>query len=83
MHLSEDDLAELLENAARQGAEMALERIGLGDEKAEQDVRELRTLIDSYRAAKKAAFDQLIRWTVVGFLGALLLALFTTYGIKK
>lgn len=62
---------------------MALERVGLGDEKAGQDVRELRTLIDSYRTAKKEAFAQLIRWAVVGLLGALFLGLITTYGIKK
>lgn len=83
VHLSEDDLAALLENAANKGAELALERVGLSDENAGRDVRDLRTLIESYRTAKKAAFDQFVRWVVIGLLGAIMLGLFATYGIRK
>lgn len=73
----------MLEDAARQGAERALERIGLGDDEAGEDVRDLRTLIESYRSAKKAAFDQIVRWFVIGALGAVMLGLFAMYRTGK
>lgn len=71
----------LLEQAAQKGAELALDRVGLGDDDAGVDVRDLRNLIDGWRSAKKAAIDSIIRWFAVGLL--VLMAGSIYLGIRK
>jgi hypothetical protein len=65
------DIDKMLEEAACRGATRALERIGLHDENAGRDVADLRTLIDSWRTAKKSALQAAVQWTTVIILGAL------------
>ena len=62
----------LIEEASDLGAGRALERLGLSDRGAEQDVRELRELLSAWRDAKKAARGAVIGW-IVAVAGALLL----------
>src|SRR3546814_10797766 len=45
----------LIEEAGELGAGRALERLGLADRGAQDDVRELRELLGAWRDAKKAA----------------------------
>lgn len=54
----------LIEEAAEMGAGRALERLGLHDRGAEDDVRELRQLLGAWRDAKKAARGAVIGWLV-------------------
>ena len=54
----------LVEEASELGAGRALERLGLSDRGAEQDVRELRELLSAWRDAKKAARGAVIGWIV-------------------
>ena len=54
----------LIEEASDLGAGRALERLGLSDRGAEQDVRELRELLSAWRDAKKAARGAVIGWIV-------------------
>lgn len=63
----------LVEEASELGAERALERLGLADRRAEDDVRELRDLLSAWRDAKKAARGAVIGWAVR--IGAALLLL--------
>lgn len=51
--LTRDELNILVKEAAREGARQALAEVGLHDDTAPNDVRELRNLIDSWRSAKK------------------------------
>ena len=66
--LGRAELDELLEAAARRGAEVALKRIGLGDDCAAADVVGLRELLRAWRDTRKTA-----RRTLVTFATRLLL----------
>jgi hypothetical protein len=63
-------LRALMQAAGEAGAEHALERLGLADESARDDVRELRELLGAWRDAKKSAWKAAIDWAVRGCLGA-------------
>lgn len=54
----------LIEEASELGAGRALARLGLGDRRAEADMRELRELLRAWRDAKKAARGAAIGWAV-------------------
>ncbi|WP_449471454.1 DUF6127 family protein [Sphingobium chungangianum] len=54
----------LIEEASELGAGRALERLGLSDRRAEDDVRELRELLSAWRDAKKAARGAVVGWAV-------------------
>lgn len=62
----------LVEEAAEFGAERALARLGLNDLAAMKDLREVRDLLDAWRAAKRAATHAVIGWLfsliMIGFL---------------
>ncbi len=62
----------LLEQAACRGARKALHEVGLNDENAAADVRDLRDLLSAMRTAKQEAFRAFIRWLTVGILVLLL-----------
>lgn len=81
--MPDGELLLLLEQAAQRGAELALERVGLGDDDAGADVRDLRTLIDGWRSAKKTMLDQIIRWSIIGFLTVMAGALYAAYLVKR
>ena len=65
----------LIEEASELGAARALERLGLADRRAQEDVEELRELLRAWRDAKKAARSALIGWTVRIALALLLLGM--------
>jgi hypothetical protein len=70
----------IIEEAAEMGAGRALERLGLSDRSAEDDVRELRQLLGAWRDAKKAARGAAIGWVVRVVLALLLLGLAVKLG---
>src|ERR1700748_198813 len=80
--MSESDLFDMLQRASENGADLALERIGLGDDKAAADVHDLRTLIDGWRSTKKSVYDQIIKWAIGLVLAAIGTALWLKYGTK-
>ena len=65
------ELASLLDQAAEKGARRALESVGLHDDNAGNDIRDLRGLIDGWRSAKKSALDAFAKWVTVGVIGVL------------
>ncbi len=62
------ELEQILEQASKNGAKMALNELGLSDEKARMDIRDLRELLKAFRIAKKDAFRISIKWIVVGIM---------------
>ncbi len=54
----------LVEEASDLGAARALERLGLADATAHEDVRELRDLLHGWRDAKRAARNAALGWLV-------------------
>lgn len=80
--MTESELSLLIERAAEAGAKKALHDIGLHDDNAAFDVRELRGLLDSWRDAKRTAFRTLIGWTSKGLLTVLFIGLLYQIGNK-
>ena len=62
--LTKCELEQLLEQASKNGAKMALNELGLSDEKAKMDIRDLRELLKAFRIAKKDAFRISIKWII-------------------
>ena len=50
--MTETELERIIHQAAHEGAKEVLKEIGLSDEEAYDDVKELRGLLDSWRATK-------------------------------
>jgi 2-iminoacetate synthase ThiH len=75
-NLSKDEIHEIVAEAARLGAKKALYDIGLHDDEAGSDVKELRSLLDSWRSAKKVAWKTVIQTLTVGFLSLLAVGLY-------
>lgn len=69
--MDESQIEALLERAAKKGAKEALESIGLHDDSAVHDVRELRGLLDAWRGAKKTVWRTVTQFVTMAMLGAL------------
>ena len=65
----------LVEEASHLGAARALERLGLADATAPDDMRELRELLRGWRDAKRAARNAALGWLVRIAAALLLLGL--------
>jgi hypothetical protein len=65
-------LRALIEEACDLGTAHALERLGVADTGARDDVRELRELLRGWRDAKRSARNAVLGW-IVRMLAALLL----------
>ena len=62
------ELELLLEQVSQKGAKAALAELGLHDDNASTDIRDLRELLKAFRIAKKDSFRIFIKWIVVGFM---------------
>lgn len=71
----------LIEEASELGAGRALERLGLSDRRAQEDVRELRELLRAWRDAKKAARGAVVGWVVRIGLALVLLGIAVKTGL--
>jgi 2-iminoacetate synthase ThiH len=69
--MSPDVIEEMINRAARRGAKEALESIGLHDENAGDDMRELRNLLDAWRSTKKTVWSQVVKAFTMATLGAI------------
>lgn len=67
-NISDEELKSMLREAAEWGAKRALADIGLHDDDAGDDVKELRGLLESWRDAKQTAFKTFVSWVTKGFL---------------
>jgi len=68
LHIPPDQLERALANAARLGAKAALREIGLHDEAAADDVRELRGLLDAWRDARRTAWQSIVKTATMALL---------------
>ena len=69
--MTDAELTAMVEKAAECGAKRALRSIGLQDETAMSDVRDLRSLLDAWRLAKKTVLTTIVKALVVAFLAAI------------
>lgn len=74
-------LRALAEEACELGAERALTRLGLADERARADIGELRELLGAWRDAKRSARKAVLDWIVRALLALLLVGLAVKLGL--
>lgn len=77
------DLATLrgiVEETSALAADRVLDRLGLGDPHAENDMGELRELLKAWRDAKTSAWKALVDWLVRGALALLLIGIAVRLG---
>ena len=75
--LTDEQLESLLERASHKGAQRALSDIGLQDNEAVHDTKDLRLLIEGYRSLKKTVANTVLKWVIVAFLGFVSFAVWT------
>ena len=76
--LGHDELEDMLNRAAERGALRALGNVGLEGKDAQTDIRELRSLLQALRFAKRTAWQTIIRIITTSFV----LGLMATAAIK-
>jgi hypothetical protein len=69
--MSPEVIEEMITRAAKRGAREALESIGLHDESASEDVREMRNLLDAWRSTKRTVWSQIVKAATMAVLGAI------------
>ena len=75
LNLRPEDLDDLLTRAAERGAARALASLGLENGHAADDIRDLRSLIDAWRSARRTALQTVVKVVTTGLLFALLLGI--------
>ena len=80
--MTDQELEELLDRAAKKGATEALHEIGLHDENAIHDIHELRGLLDSWRSTKRTVGNTITKFITVGILASLATSAWFKFGDK-
>ena len=70
--MTEAEMEAMVEKAAIAGARKALREVGLSDDDANSDVKELRNLLDSFRSAKRTVGKTIVQALTTLFLAALM-----------
>ena len=77
-----EKLEKIINRAAEQGAKQALKDIGLSDEEAYDDVKELRGLLDAWRATKSTVGQTIARMLTTSILTALAVGIWMSWGVE-
>jgi len=80
--MTEQEIEVLIDRAAREGAKQALRNIGLSDEEAYDDVKELRSLLETWRDTKKTVGQTIARLFTTALLAALATGVWMNWGGK-
>jgi hypothetical protein len=76
--MTDPELRAAINEAARAGAKEALRDIGLHDDEAGRDIRDLRDLIDGWRSVKATVGQTIARFVTMAILGAIAAGSFFT-----
>ena len=74
-------LRAILEETTELATERVLDRLGLADPSAENDLDELRELLQAWRDAKASAWKALIEWAIRALLAVLLIGIAVRLGV--
>jgi hypothetical protein len=80
--MTEQELEIMLDKAAKKGAQEALKSIGLCDEEAYDDVKEIRSLLEAWRETKKTVGQTVARMLTTALLAALAAGVWMNWGGK-
>jgi hypothetical protein len=83
VRLSDTELQAMLSQAAEQGAKSALEKLGLHDDNAPRDLRDLRDLLSAWRATRQEVGRTVLRVATTAILGAIITAVWLYAGAAK
>jgi hypothetical protein len=78
--MTEAEIEILLDRAAKKGAEEALRSIGLHDDNAVHDVKDLRDLLDAWREARRAVTTTITKAVTMGLLSLLAVGAWYKWG---
>jgi len=78
--MDDAELQLVITAAAQAGAKQALKDIGLSDQDAYDDVKELRGLLDSWRATKATVGQTIARTITTALLTALAVGIYMGWG---
>lgn len=73
-------LRAIIDEASVLAGDRVLDRLGLGDPHAEDDLGELRQLLKAWRDAKTSAWKAFVDWLIRGALAALLIGIAVRLG---
>ena len=68
MSVTPEELEAMLDRAAKKGATEALRSLGLQDEDAANDIRDMRGLLDAWRLTKKSMWSTTVKMGTVAML---------------
>ena len=74
-------LRAIVEEASELGAKRVLGRVGLNDDKEQDDLCELRELLGAWRVAKASAWKAAVEWVVRGAMALLLIGIAVRLGV--
>jgi|TARA_R100000482_G_scaffold59123_1_gene21492 2-iminoacetate synthase ThiH len=80
--MDQEELEKIISRAAEQGAKQALKDIGLSDEEAYDDVKELRGLLDAWRATKSTVGQTIAKMLTTSILTALAVGIWMSWGVE-
>jgi hypothetical protein len=82
--MTKEEMANLIEQSAELGAKKALRDIGFSDDDALlSDVSELRSLLDSWRSAKRTVGKTIVQALTTLFLAALMAGAYFNFTDKQ
>ena len=82
--MTKEEIANLIEQSAELGAKKALRDIGFsGDDALLSDVSELRSLLDSWRSAKRTVGKTIVQALTTLFLAALMAGAYFNFTDKQ
>ena len=76
-------LRAIVEEASELGAKRVLDRLGLSDARAQDDIDELREMLSAWRDAKASAWKAAVEWLVRGVLALLLVGIAVRLGVGE
>jgi hypothetical protein len=71
--LTTEELEDMLDRSAKRGAKLVLRELGLQDETAAVDIREIRSLLDTWRQTRLSIWNTFVKITTIAvftFIGA-------------
>jgi len=63
--LTTEELEEMLDRSAKRGAKLVLRELGLQDETAAVDMREIRSLLETWRQTRQSIWNTFIKITTI------------------
>ena len=80
--LTIEELESMLDRAAKRGAKTVLAELGLKDESAEADIREIRGLLETWRSTRLSIWNTFVKITTVAVFGFIATAIWMQLGNK-